>query len=401
MTNDKTKTPRRWFLKQSGKGAAALGVAPSLIKAAGANRRITLGIIGCGGRGTYLMKEAQNQGCRIAALCDIAEMRLGWARQHVKGTFDRCEDYRELLARKDIDAVVNATPDHWHHDVLIDAVKAGKDVYTEKPFSHSIESGNRMVAEVRKTRTIVQVGNHRRSGNHWVKARNLIASGVLGKITWARVFDTRSWVKDDPLKPIPVEGKLNWEKFLGKAPKREFSPHRYWAWRWFWDYAGGLMTDIGAHQLDILHWLTDSLGPKTIAANGGTYFFDHWETPDVVHAVLDFGHFSGVFSVGFVNKHDGVGAVFYGTEGTLVVTASKFYTTMEHGDQAGKVVESWERPYEGPAHVANWLSCIRSRLAPNSPVELGNSIINTAHAANMAYRQGVRVTWDAEKQAVV
>ncbi len=393
---------RREFLKGAGAAAAAVGMAPSLIKAAGANERIVLGVIGSGGRGAYLMTEAQKQGCRIAALCDVCEMRLKWAIPKVTGAKpDEYEDFEKLLERKDIDAVINATPDHWHHDILIKSVQAGKDVYTEKPFSHSIEEGENMVKEVGKTKCVVQVGNHRRSGKHWERARDVIASGKIGKVTWARVFDTRSWVKEDPFYPRKIEGKLNWKKFLGNASKREYDGHRYWAWRWFWDYAGGLMTDIGAHQLDILQWLTDSLGPASAAANGGNYLFDYWETPDVVHSVLDYGSFVGVFSVGFVNKHNGVGALFYGTEGTLVVTNSDFYYTMESGEKAGQAVETWSRPYEGPAHVANWLQCIRSRKKPNSPVELGNRVINAAHIGNLSYRQGKRILWNAEKQTVV
>jgi predicted dehydrogenase len=399
-------TLRRAFLKQTGATLAGAGLAPSLVNALGANDRIVLGVIGSGGRGTWLMEEALRQGCALAALCDVYEPRLEWAEQKAakinKSKPKRHTHFEKLLENQDIDAVINGTPDHWHHDVLIAAVKAGKDVYTEKPFSHTMEEGAAMVKAVRATRCVVQVGNHRRSGDHWRKARDIIASGILGQITWARVFDTRSWVQNDPFAGRPVEEqRLDWKKFLGKAPQQPLVPYRYWAWRWYWDFAGGLMTDIGAHQLDILQWLTDSPGPKTVAANGGVYFFKRWETPDVVHSVLDYGNFAGVFSVGFVNKYEGVGARFYGTEGTLVVTNSRFYVTKEFGADAGKEIDTWPRPYEGPAHVANWLACIRSRKEPNSPVELGNQVINAAHIGNLSFREGRRVRWDAEKQKVV
>ena len=408
MEKDHSMTTRRVFLKRTSASLAALGIAPSMVNALGANDRIIIGVIGSGGRGSWLMEEALRQGCALAALCDVYEPRLGWAEEKAAKAAKvsmrkpkRYEDFEKLLDNNAVDAVINGTPDHWHHDTLIAAVKAGKDVYTEKPFSHSIEEGNNMVKEVRTTKCIVQVGNHRRSGEHWRKARDIIASGVLGKITWARVFDTRSWVQSDPLAARPIEEpRMNWKKFLGKAKEQPLDPYRYWAWRWYWDFAGGLMTDIGAHQLDILQWLTDSPGPKTVAANGGIYFFKQWETPDVVHSVLDYGHFVGVFSVGFLNKHEGVGARFYGTEGTLIVTSSRFYITKEFGPDAGKELDTWPRPYEGPAHVANWLECIRTRKEPNSPVELGSQVINAAHVGNLSFREGRRIAWDAEKQMV-
>lgn len=397
------RSSRRAFLRKAPTSLAGLSMAPSLLRAAGAGDRLTVGVIGAGGRGTWLMKEVERQGCAVAALCDVYEQRMDWAEAELKGSKPkRYADFEKLLEQKDIDAVINATPDHWHHDVLIAAVRAGKDVYTEKPFSHTIEEGRAMVREVRAAKRVVQVGNHRRSGEHWRKARHVIASGALGQITWARVFDTRSWVNRDPFAARPIDAaRLDWKKFLGKAPEQDLVPYRYWAWRWFWDFAGGLMTDIGAHQLDILQWLTDTQGPKSVAANGGVYFFKRWETPDVVHAVLDYGTFAGVFSVGFLNKHEGVGARFYGTEGTLVVTGAEFSVTMESGPDAGRKLETWPRPYEGPAHVANWLDCIRTRGEPNSPVELGSQVINAAHIGNLSYREGRRVRWDAGRQEIV
>jgi predicted dehydrogenase len=398
----KHQSSRRAFLKRTSTSLAGLGIAPSLLNAAGAGDRIVVGVIGSGGRGTYLLEEAQRQGCGVAALCDVYEQRLDWAAAKVTGGKPkRYEDFEKLLEQDDIDAVINATPDHWHHDVLIACVRSGRDVYTEKPFSHTIEEGRTMVKEVRATKCIVQVGNHRRSGDHWRKARDIIASGVLGKITWVRVFDTRSWVKQDPFAGRPVDEKrLNWKRFLGKAPDQPIVPYRYWAWRWYWDFAGGLMTDIGAHQLDVLQWLMDSRGPRTVAANGGVYYFKQWQTPDVVHAVLDYGDFAGVFSVGFLNKYEGVGARFYGTEGTLVVTDTEFFTVTESGPDRGKKLGTWKRPYEGPAHVANWLACIRARKEPNSPVELAAQVINAAHIGNVSYREGKRIRWNAEKQAI-
>jgi predicted dehydrogenase len=391
-------TSRRAFLSRS---VVLAGFAPRLVHAAGAHDRIVIGVIGTGGRGTWLAAEAQKQGCEIAALCDVSEMRRRWAASQLVGKPREFEEFERLLDEKDITAVINATPDHWHHDVLVAAVQAGKDVYTEKPFSHTIDEGTHMVVQVRKTKCIVQVGSHRRSGPHWAQARDAIASGAIGRLMWVRVFDTRSWVKEDPLAARPIEGAFNWKKFLGKAADRPLDEHRYWSWRWYWDYAGGLMTDLGSHQFDLINWLANVKGPKTVTANGGVYCFKKWETPDVAHAMLDYGDFAAVFSAGFVNKYDGIGARFYGTEGTLVVTDDAIHVAKEHGPEPAPKGDAWQRVYEGPAHLANWLECIRTRKEPNAPVEVGNEAVNVAHAANRAYREGRRVAWDAAKQVCV
>ena len=148
-----------------------------------------------------------------------------------------------------------------------------------------------MVAAVRKAGKIVQVGNQRHSGDHWKRCRDVIQSSDFGDLVWVKVWDCRNWVKRDPFAPPKgfdaASAGVNWDAFLGKAPKRAFDPYRYWAWRWYWDYAGGLMTDIGAHQLDIVQWLGGVDVPKSAVANGGVYHFKYWETPDVVHGVWD------------------------------------------------------------------------------------------------------------------
>jgi predicted dehydrogenase len=405
-TSSSNTTSRRDFLKRTAQGAAAVGLAsmsrPLLgQEIAGANDQIRIGVIGTGGRGTWGMQTAMQHGAHVAAVCDVYTARLENAASIAKTDPGKYEDHRALLDRDDVDAVIIATPDHWHCQCLKDAVAAGKDVYIEKPLSKTIEEGKEMVKAVRATNQVVQVGNHRRSGEHWVRAREVIQSGVLGKLTWVRVFDTRNWCNNDPFAPpARLDGTINWKRFLGSAPYHEFDMHRYFAWRWYWDYAGGLLTDIGAHQLDVAQWLTDMLGPKTVAANGGNHFFDYWETPDNVHTVLNYGTHTTLFSVQFLNDHDGVGGEFYGSDATLVVDRAGFHVYPQ-GEGREKAVMEWPAYYEGPAHVKNWLDCIRSREEPNSPIETGHRVITAAHLSNISYREGRRVEWDVETEQEV
>ena len=212
------------------------------------------------------------------------------------------------------------------------------------------------------------------------------------------MWDCRNWVKKAPFAP-PADfkdaDKIDWKRFLGSAPARSFDAYRYFAWRWFWDYAGGLMTDIGAHQLDIVQWLGgQEKGPKSVVANGGNYHFKYWETPDVVHGVWDYGKFAATFAVEFVNGYDGVGATFYGTKQTLWADADKevrVYDTIDKPKPDQKPIDSWKVEYEGPAHMKNWLACCKSRKQPNSTIELGHRVITAAHLANMSYRSGKKV----------
>ncbi len=410
---DRTEMNRRDFMNQTAKTATVAALAGMIAKPAssrvlGANDTIRIGIIGTGGRGQWGMKECIAAGAQIAAVCDVWDVRRNAAKAKAKelggGDPDPYLDYQDLLAREDIDGVYIAVPDHWHHDTLIDSVKAGKDAYCEKPFSKSIEEGKNMVKEVRKTDRIVQVGNHRRSGDHWLRARDVIRSGKIGKVAWVRVFDTRDWSRGDPFLNEEFHGEVDWKRFCGKAPKQPFDVKRFLAWRWFWDFAGGLTTDIGAHMIDIVQWLMDAEGPKSAASNGGNYYFDFWQTPDVVNNVLDYGTFLANFDVQFVNGHDDVGGTFYGSEGVLVVNGHhRVYLRVDNKetpdiDESKQPVEEWQGKYEGPAHVRNWLDCMRTRKEPNSPVEVGHKVICAAHLCNLSYRNGKTMFYNPETQ---
>lgn len=414
---------RRTFLKTSAAGAVAFA-APA-VQARGANERLTVGLIGCGNRGRTIAAEVMKLGHRVAAMADIAEFRMdaavGWigkrvaADAKVEDPWENREpkfyaDHKALLDRKDLDAVIIATPDHHHKDMLVAAMQAEKHAYVEKPLTKSIDEGKEMIEAVRRSGKVVQVGNQRHSGPHWADAARAVQARAFGQLVWAKVWDCRNWLKRDPFAP-PQDfkydpDKLDWKAFLGPAPARPFDPLRYWSWRWYWDYAGGLMTDIGAHQLDIVQWLGGADVPKSAVANGGVYHFKKWETPDVVHGVWDYGKFAATFAVEFVNGADGVGAAFYGTRQTLVCDADpggtiRLYDTSDKITPSMKPVQEWKVVNETPLHVRNWVECVKTGDEPNSPVELGHRVILAAHLANLSYRTGKKIFWDADRKEVI
>lgn len=418
---------RRHFLSQTGRTAAVLGagslIASQTARAAerriGANDRITLGVIGSGGQGTHdcdAACRADNVVC--VALADLAEFRLDYAtkvltrRMEGKGhtgiKIDRYGDYRKLLDRKDIDAVIIATPDLWHRAPFIAACEAGKHIYQEKPFSYCIEDGAAMLAAAQKTSGLtIQIGTQRRSHSSYARAKQYIDDGKLGKISFGRAFDCRNYIAGkDPFTPESVAertvGKIDWEKVkidwdTFQAPckhKVPFEPLRYTAWRWYWDYAGGLVTDVGVHVIDNVHWLLGEPTPKSAVCNGGVYGVKYWETPDVVNAVWDYGDFSLSFTGNFTNGFEGDGFILYGSLGTMEVRGNDI--KIWGNGSRDKPVEHIED--EAIEHQRNWIDCIRSGKKPNAPVELGVTSLLPSHMANLAYRSGKRITWDPAAQ---
>lgn len=372
--------------------------ARSYARILGANDRIRLGGIGPGDRGSGRVQTAQKLGADIVALADVNKGMLEMAQKKLTAPVEKTYvDYRDLLAQKDIDGVIIATPDHLHHDCLLDAVRAGKDAYIEKPLARTIEEGEDMVAKVKASKQIVQVGNQRRSGEHFKKARDIVASGGIGEIRFVRIWDFRyrpvdPYIKRSKDQKLFAPELIDWQKFLGKAPKRPYDAKRASGWRWYWDYAGGLMTDIGPHWLDVAMWITGSDGPRTVSCNGGKYQNMDWETPDNVHAILDCGTFAIVFMVQFMNGQEYDGGAFYGLEGSIV--QENFRNKMVRYDAKRKEIESWDIKDENTPHMQNFLDCMRSRKQPNSPVELANRVLVGAHLANESFRSGKRVNWD-------
>lgn len=404
---------RRAFLGGAAAVAATASMpsmtARSYARVLGANDRIRIGVIGPGQRGTNRMTTARALGADIVALADANRALMELAHGQLKARDGAPEvfttpEYRDLLSREDVDGVIVATPDHLHHEVLLAAVAAGKDAYVEKPMSRTIEQGIDIVEKVKATDRVVQVGNQRRSGEHFARAREVIASGALGPIRFIRIWDFR-YRPVDPYIERSKDPKLfapemvDWKRFLGPAPERPYDARRASGWRWYWDYAGGLMTDIGPHWLDVAMWLTGAdapeKGPRRVVCNGGNYQSPDWETPDNVHAILDYGDFSIVFMVQFMNGQEYDGAAFYGLEGSIVQENDR--GMMVQYDKERKVVDEWRVADEGTAHMKNFLDCMRSRATPNSPVELAHRVLIGAHLANESYLSGRRAEWDPAK----
>ncbi len=410
---------RRDFLAASTKTAAAFGMgsvilgrtAASMGRTFGANEMIRVGLIGSGGQGTgdcCRVCDADNVIC--VALCDVAEFRLAEATRRItdvmnrKGhkdvKIDHYGDYRELLARKDIDAVIIATPDHWHRLPFLAAVEAGKHIYQEKPFSFTYEQGMEMVAAAQKKPELtIQIGTQRRSDTNNAKAKELLDKGVIGEVKYVRAKDCRNFVTGrDPFAPRDVEGKIDWDKFQEPCNhKVAYDPWRYFAWRWFWDYAGGLVTDVGVHVIDAVHYFLDNPVPKTAVCNGGVYGLDYWETPDVVNAVVEYDKFTLAFVSNFTNGFEGDGFTLFGDKGTIDVRGSHIRVYAE-----GKPDKpTHEFPPEGVVHQHNWVECMRTGKKPNAPVELGFSSLLPSHMSNIAYRTGHRVAWDPQARKVV
>ena len=425
---------RRDLLATSGKtaaGLAALGAvsgcaapggqgpagrtAASAARRLGANDRIRLGLIGSGGQGTYdtnMCCGKDNVAC--VALADVAEFRMDYTTKVLTETMgkkgqtdvkiDRYGDYRKLLDRKDIDAVVIATPDHWHAKPFIAACEAGKHIYEEKPFSFTIELGFAMLAAAEKNPgLIIQIGTQRRSQSSYVEAKKLIDDGKLGKVSHIRAFDCRNYISgEDPFTPEATAArtvgkldyktaKIDWDLFQEPCKhKVPFEPLRYTAWRWYWDYAGGLVTDVGVHVIDNVHWLMGEPVPKSAATNGNVYATKYWETPDVVNAVIDYGTFSLEFVGNFTNGFDQDGFILYGTKATMEVRGNDIKVWADGSRDKPQV----HIPAQGVEHQHNWIDCLRSGAKPNAPVQLGVSSLLPSHLANMAYRKGKKITWD-------
>ena len=402
-------------------GAASLlpRKAAAARNALGANERIVVGVIGAGGQGTHDTRMACTAGNVVCgAMCDLAEFRLDWCNavlvdqmrkngQDVS-SIDRFDDYRALLDRKDVDAVVIATPDHWHKEPFLAAVEAGKHIYQEKPFSFSIADGHEMLAAAKKKPELcIQIGTQRRSEPHYAEVKQFIDDGKAGDITFVRAYDCRNYTHGyDPFSPATVtqryhdaigqtidwkSAKIDWDTFQKPCEhKIPFDPVRYTAWRWFWDYAGGLVTDVGVHVIDNVHWLLGEPTPKSAVCHGGVYALDYWETPDVVNAVIDYGKFSLAFTGSFTNGYEESGFTLFGTKATIEVKGNDVKVWAE-GDRSKPILAPKRNKQH---HQHNWIEAMRAGRQPSAPVDLGVSSLLPSHLSNLAYRQGKRIHWD-------
>ncbi|MCX6636886.1 MAG: Gfo/Idh/MocA family oxidoreductase, partial [Acidobacteria bacterium] len=291
------ESERRDFLKVAAAGAAPLFVPRS---AWGANNRPNYALIGAGGRGRYLNRIFQQDGPKCVAIAEVYEPNTQEALKGAPGAKPYV-DYRELLQKeKDVDFVVLAGPDHHHCPMMLAALEAKKDVYAEKPLSKTLEESATMVAAVRKSKQVVQIGMQRRSAPAVMAAKKLVDDGVLGRITLVK--PQWHWNIARPLNNTPLPGKIDWERFLGNAPKRPLEPMRFRYWRYFWDYAGGNMTDQGTHLMDVVLWFTNSAPPKSAVCWGYVAKMEGAEHPDVFSAVFEMDKYMATWTLDYSNS---------------------------------------------------------------------------------------------------
>jgi predicted dehydrogenase len=410
---------RRDFVKRLRAAAVATGLAAPGLNAAsygevtGANDRIVLGLIGCGGRGQDVMRHFLELGGTVAAVCDPDERRMEEAQQLVGGNADKIQDFRKLLERKEIDAVIVATPDHWHALPTVLACEAGKDVYVEKPLAYSVSEGRAMVKAAQRTGRIVQIGTQQRGGEHYHRAVQMIQKGELGKISRARIWNVWNstlgesggrWGSiGNPPDSEPPAG-VDYDLWLGPAPKRPFNPNRFhWNYVYFWDYAGGMMTGWGVHHVDVVHWALGQDAPLAVSADGGKFVLkDARETPDTLDALFEYPGFTLQASFYHANARPiegrDYGIAFYGTQATMVLTREGFEVWPE-GDQT-QAIQSGGSPLDGPFQ-RQFLECMRSRRKPLADVETGQRSTIPVLVANIAYKTGRKLKWDSDSERFI
>jgi predicted dehydrogenase len=424
---------RRTFLEHSAAGLAGVAAAATSAHAlprtalsqdrvAGANRRVRFGLIGCGGMGNGDLRDMLRAGAQCIALCDVDDEQTAKTRATIEKSFNQkpelsTRDFRQVLDRKDIDAVIVATPDHWHALPTVLACQAGKDVYVEKPLALTIGEGRVMVDVARRHKRVVQMGTQQRSATHFAEAVDYVKSGKLGKIRLVKTWAYQDWMGNIPVVPdSEPPATVDYDMWLGPAPKRPFNKNRFhFNFRWYYDYSGGLMTDWGAHMIDIANWGMGVKAPRAAASVGGKFGFpdDAEETPDTQQALWEFDGFSMIWehasAVGqgpYMRDH---GVAFHGNNGVLVVDRGGWEVLPETETKNGrKTYRMAGEPRRGSGredshlqHVQNFLDCMDSRQPPRSDVEIGHDSMIACHLANIAFRVNRRVSWDAAKEQIV
>jgi len=426
---------RRTLMKA---GAATALTAASWSRVYGANERIGVGMIGIGLMGrVHTRNFAKQPDVSVVGICDVYDPRADVGAEIVGGNVLKCRDFRRLLDNKDIDAVVVSTPDHWHAMITMLACAAGKDVYVEKPLTLFVREGRWMIDVAKRYKRVVQVGVQNRSGPNFQRARKFIQEGKLGQIVAVQDTYCRNLMPgfgNPPDQEPPKE--LDWDLWLGPAPQRAYNPNRgIYHFRWIWDYAGGQMTNLGQHSLDIVQWCTGVDAPKSVYSTGSrSYLKDNMETPDNQDVLVDYPGFTGICqyreaTAGRAGLGMG-GVVFYGTRGMMSVGRGGYEVFPDRkADPFGTMANilgghpvGGPQPVQEPRdqfwtekekdssgdgardyvqHARDFLECIRSRRQPIADIESAHAVVTTCHLANISLRIGRKITWDAKKEQIV
>ena len=431
---------RRQFVKQGSVLSAVAGISSftSQVKAVAATDRIGVGLIGCGGMGRMNLTDfMKNPEVEAVAVCDVFQGNLEKALAVTQGKAKTYHDFRKVLDNKDIDAVIIATPDHWHPLIMISACEAGKDVYVEKPVSNCIREGRVMVEAALRTNRVVHVGLQQRSGTHFQRAVKIIQEGQLGKIVYAQCWNheySKPEGMGNPPDSDPPPG-LDWDFWLGPAPKVPFNKNRFGGtFRWFFDYGGGKLADWGTHLIDIVHWAMKVEAPLSATSSGGKlYLTDNRQTPDTQEVIYEYPGFLLHYSILNHNTygHNGnwgakpfgsYGILFHGTLGTLFIDRAGYEVVSQpemNSEPVGTLLRDIDdltgtslyyttklTPSRGTTsvqhlpHVQNFLACMKTRQRPNADIEVGHWTTTACHLGNISLRVGQKIHWDAKTEQI-
>ncbi len=423
---------RRGFVGTTAAAGAATVLTGSAARTSGAvqgaNDKTRVLLIGAGSRGNQLLDTflaRPDVDCVAIADCDDKQaQKTAESIKKRKGNDPiTVRDYRKILDKdkKTFDAVVIATPDHWHALPSIHAMQAGYDVYCEKPVAHNIAEGQVMLKAARKYDKILAIGTQQRSSSHFQKAVEIVKSGQLGKVFWVQTWNFEN------ISPVgmgrPSDGEappyVDYDLWLGPAPKKAFNPNRYHLlFRWFFDYAGGMMSDWGVHLNDIVLWALDAKGPQSVSCTGGIFTSDdNRDTPDTMQVVYEFPGTTLTYSMRKGNglKYNGheYGILFCGTDGSLLLDRSGFEIIpdkvtlpygikLAQGDRPLRKIDLKADKQPGvdgqPAHIANFVDCLKTRKRPTCDIEIAHRSTNTCHLGNIAYKLGRKLFWDNETE---
>ncbi|MBN1343836.1 MAG: Gfo/Idh/MocA family oxidoreductase [Phycisphaerae bacterium] len=432
---EQERLTRRDMLRRSAVGAAALGLGTSVSEGAadelgpapamrshGVNGCVNVGVIGCGGRGTWLLNEVVrrargNAKLRVLAVCDVYEPRKQQALNVIKkGNTGKESDgllyheYERMLENPDVDAVVIGTPDHWHAKIAIEAIKAGKDVYVEKPMTHTIPEAKALRDVAAWAGAVVQVGAGSASDPTYHQAREMIRRGAIGKVIWTRSGYSRNVPAGDwnyYIEPQASPKNLDWKRWVGwewgLAAKKPFNAEHYFRFRKYWDYSGGIATDLLYHALAHLAVALGPEFPSRVVASGGNWVHKDRDVPDTFLMNIDYPSEHSVFLMGTDANDTGVPEVIQGQHASMTFGGPKvepqqeFVKEFEEAKKRGAL--DVPRPNVGD-HIDNWLECLRTREKPNCDVELGYRVQVAITSAVMAYRQGRAVLFDPKTHKV-
>lgn len=399
------KPSRREFMKVV--AAASVTTACSTVSrrpVLGANSKIGMGLIGCGGRGHNVGKVFNETGMvEFLGVCDVFDERCAHTRTAYADGAKEYVDHRKLLDDRKIDAVLIATPDHWHKQLAIDAMDAGKHVYIEKPLTYTIEEGIDIIKAARLNDRICQVGMQQRSGAHYMEAKErFFDSGVIGKVTLARTWWHGNWFHLLPSPEGPKPAGLDWKRYIGPRPWRDWDPKQYYNFRAYLDFGGGQITDLYTHWIDVVQWMVGEDRPLSAVASGGVYHYaDGRNAPDTICVLTSYpGQWTATFEATLSPGHRGAGIEIIGTEGRVLFDGrSRYVFTPADGGSDPIVGERQKDLTE--AHVEDFLECCFTGRRPNGDVEIGHRSAVTSHLGNIAYLEKRRIELDPLDDEVV